>query len=609
MLNRLKMEEKNKLNILPETPEEFLGPQKANFEKKLEDLKIWSSIPMLNYTPLHKLKDCTLVRFRGMIQDMRDPEIYLQKYVVRNSGDASGVRTQEGKYRDILLLNQGEELDCQSSNNQHGERRTLFLISIPAINDWCLQYENGCNQKNIPQEISIEEHERMDIKKRSVSNEKEMDAVPTVSINQDLEMNKRQKMVELKKTCCPILSAEYLLNFPIPGRPSKACMIKIYENFDAFTLNTVVDVVGFLSIDPRLDATNMEVDFENASELQAQHPPPSLIPRLHAIKIHKLPHTNPLLDMRFLSPETVPQDLMTMNVDSVQKELHTLMKLCLFNDALAADYVLSHLISAVYSREFQTIGKLSINVWNLPKQALNDYVKQFYEILELILPASHYLPLSLDVLNENNFLPRKDYDSNKLVSGLLQLAPHTHLVLDETKFQEGEFKPNGVKSLESLANLINNQETKYDFCYYEIDYNVDIPVLVFSEGRSIMVPSDISLPIEIDNDSVKMIDEVMKAARHYLHQHSRLNKFRRYLTMCKLSEFIMNPVDTEMIQNDFVKMRKINSTTSCDDLHILLVLSRLLAIARGKKVLDKESWELAKTMEEQRKQRAMKLPK
>lgn len=103
--------------------------------------------------------------------------------------------------------------------------------------------------------------------------------------------------------------------------------------------------------------------------------------------------------------------------------------------------------------------------------------------------------------------------------------------------------------------------------------------------------------------------ETLKAANHYLSQNSRLEQFRRYLTNAKTSDFTMNPGDTEMIQNDFVEMRKTNSVTSADDLHSLLVLSRLLAIARGKNVLDKESWELAKEMESKRRQRLSELPK
>lgn len=87
---------------------------------------------------------------------------------------------------------------------------------------------------------------------------------------------------------------------------------------------------------------------------------------------------------------------------------------------------------------------------------------------------------------------RKDYETNKLVSGLLQLAPHTHLVLDETRMQQGKLEANGVMGIQSIANLINNQQIKCNFQYYEIDYNVDIPVLILSEGRS-MLPVSTSL--------------------------------------------------------------------------------------------------------------------
>lgn len=117
------------------------------------------------------------------------------------------------------------------------------------------------------------------------------------------------------------------------------------------------------------------------------------------------------------------------------------------------------------------------------------------------------------------------------------------------------------------------------------------------------------MPLKTDAESVQLITETLKAANHYLSQNSRLEQFRRYLTQARTSVFSMNPDDTEMIQNDFVEMRKANSVTNADDLHSLLVLSRLLAIARGKKVLDKESWELAKDMEAKRRQRIADLPK
>ncbi|XP_075160609.1 mini-chromosome maintenance complex-binding protein [Haematobia irritans] len=601
---------------LPSTPEEFVGPKNEEFCKWLKDPNLWSTIPLLNYTPLHELKDYSVVRFRGMIQDMLDPEIYLETYEVKKCGSATEPRIQQGKYRDCLVLGNDEEVNYHANANIQGERRVLFVVSIPGINDWARNYEEMSNKCNVP-EVYQRTSSETSAKKRSAPDEEmetECDKVETIS-DGIVDVHKRQKVDTDSALSKPssssnqaCLGAEYLLNSPIPSRPSKACMVKVYSDFDTFTLNTVIDVVGFLSVDPALDGTTMEVDYDNASELQALNPPPSLIPRLHAIAVHQLPHSNPLLDMRF-GRQGYNDEMDNMNLLSVQKELKTLLKLCLFNDDLAAEYMISHLISTVYSRcELRSIGKFSLNVCNLPKDIVADYTKQLYGILEQILPASHYLPMTLDTMNTAAFVPKKDYETNKLISGLLQLAPHTHLVLDETCMQQGKLEASGVLAIQSVANLINNQQIKCNFQYYEIDYNVDIPILILSEGRS-MLPSDISLPLKTDDESRDLIMETLKAANHYLSQNSRLEQFRRYLTNAKMSTFTLNPDDTEMIQNDFVEMRKIDAVVSADDLHSLLVLSRLLAIARGKEIMDKESWELAKEMESKRRQRLAALPK
>lgn len=83
------------------TPETFLQNQTDNLNL-LETNKVdWKKIPFLNHEKLHEIKDHTLVRFRGMIQDMVDPEIYLEKYLVKAG---SNERIQEGKFRDTLVF-------------------------------------------------------------------------------------------------------------------------------------------------------------------------------------------------------------------------------------------------------------------------------------------------------------------------------------------------------------------------------------------------------------------------------------------------------------------------------------------------------------------------
>ncbi|KAH8411934.1 hypothetical protein KR222_002799 [Zaprionus bogoriensis] len=620
---------------LPATLEQLTALDSGSWQQLLEDPTNWHAIPLLNHTPLHQLRDQGLVRFRGMVQDMMDPEIYLERYELK-SPDGS-TRLQQGKYRDCLRLDKHEQLDYNAASNVHGERRTLFVVSLPGQNDWAKEHEQRCNPQQATA-LPATETVGSGVKRAQEENIMEVDRSEDRS-----NSNKRQCVAAPGKvtaaSCSTVLGSDYLLNSPLPDRPSMACMVKVYEDFDKYTLNSLMDFVGFLSVDPALDVATLDTDamkdVESLSELQAQHPSPFLIPRLHAFGIRCLSHANPLLDRSLQQPvaqvvvaaaaETLPSP------ETLHKDLRMLLKLCLFDDELAAEYMLSHLISTVYSRsEMQSIGKFALNVCNLPKECLQQYTTKLYEVLQLLLPASHYLPLTLDTMNTSAFapkwvthpppkctetkpipcscIPRKDYETNKLVSGLLQLAPHTHLVLDETRLQQGKLEANGVQAIQHLAHLVNNQQLKCDFQYYHIDYNVDIPVLIFSEGRS-MLPSDFVLPLNADAKAVEICEESLQAALHYLQQPARLQQFRSYLTMARTAQFSVSEDLTETIQQHFVEMRRANVKSNADDLHGLLVLSRLLGISRGKQALDKETWHLATEYEAKRRQRLQALPK
>ena len=46
-------------------------------------------------------------------------------------------------------------------------------------------------------------------------------------------------------------------------------------------------------------------------------------------------------------------------------------------------------------------------------------------------------------MNKLRFIPAKDYDANRLTSGILQLPDRVHLVLDEMALQPGQLDVNG----------------------------------------------------------------------------------------------------------------------------------------------------------------------
>jgi len=51
--------------------------------------------------------------------------------------------------------------------------------------------------------------------------------------------------------------------------------------------------------------------------------------------------------------------------------------------------------------------------------------------------------MSLAEMNGRHFTPKKDYTTNCLRAGLLQLSAQTHLLVDETAMQPGQLDANG----------------------------------------------------------------------------------------------------------------------------------------------------------------------
>ena len=53
------------------------------------------------------------------------------------------------------------------------------------------------------------------------------------------------------------------------------------------------------------------------------------------------------------------------------------------------------------------------------------------------------LEMSIENTNGLTLVPKKDYKQNRITSGMLQLAPCTSLVLDETALQQGTLDHKG----------------------------------------------------------------------------------------------------------------------------------------------------------------------
>lgn len=269
----------------------------------------------------------------------------------------------------------------------------MFLVSPPGLNDWAVKAQKE-NSSGLSTDIDNGDHKGS---KRPLQDDEVDKDSSKNDTNRKRSTNERVGQSSESNTG---LSKEYLLNSPIPSRPSKASILKFYDDTSSLVLNDVIEVVGFLSIDASLCFSNLQLDeHENHDEMCAMNPPPSLIPRIHVVTSRKLAHLNPLLyDNEF--------ELDEQQEVNILKDLRMAFTQCLFGDSIAADYLLCHLISTVYVRQNEeTHGQFSLNVTNFPNDQYPDYVRRLYEIIELLLPASHYLPVTLDNLNTLDFVP------------------------------------------------------------------------------------------------------------------------------------------------------------------------------------------------------------
>lgn len=560
------------------------------FNEQLSKPGAIEKVASLNQLANHQLRDGQLAKFRCMVQDMFDPEFYLGNYRVKNLGDGSIVE-RTGRFRDLVNCGPREEL-LDTSEGQTRTRLSYYVVSIPGEAAWISDHHS----KAVVDTAASTSGTAANPLKRSLEDGEEMET----------EMEVAEGEVEAKKAKAengkpeqdstngakPATKSKLGINLPLPNPNGKAAIIKLYDIAEGdIKLNDMIEVVGIVSLDPSM--ASGEEDEDGFSSLPSL-PPPSLVPRLHVLTHRILPHPNPLP----LEPISDPC--------ATRQELLAILTECLLGDKLAAEYLLAHLVSSVYLRkDVLVLGKFSLNLHNMTGH--DNLPRRLATILSLLTSASHFLPLSREHLDTTSFLPKKDFEANRLVSGMLQLAKGTHLIVDETAMTDGQLTAQGLANLTALGNVITWQRAEYDFKFQKLEYDTDVPCLVLSEGRS-MLPSDLQLMLKPDcKASVDVITEKYSGVGSYL-TAAILTKLRTFLTHCRQATFNLTEDMMKAVQGDFVAMRQAAGGITVEDFHTLLVLARLVAKGHGRSSLLEEDWEKAKAMEVERRARVASLP-
>ncbi|XP_034040534.1 mini-chromosome maintenance complex-binding protein [Thalassophryne amazonica] len=575
------------------------------FKDKLKQKNAHTWVPSLNDVPLHYLKPNSLVKFRCLIQDMFDPEFYMGVYETVDPSTKATVQ-HCGKYKDVTECG----VDWNSRSTVTAERQTFYCVPVPGENAWVKESYASCSQARVVPSTSYAPSRH----KRSYEEDEDMDTQPQKQRDthtgalSSAEQHGDCKRQETEAPTGQMTAASHLdLNFPLPGEKGPSCLIKVYEEGDSFKLNDALEVYGILSVSTAFSALADEKEassssllepaecMETVEEQRVHSPPASLVPRLHMIYAKPLLHNNPLLAAATVDHSGVPESLTPREMASVREELLTYLTHVLLGDALAAEYLILHLISSVYARrDVLPLGKFTLNLSGCP--GVSSYTERLYQIIQQLVPSSCYLSMSLQNMNQLRLVPKKDYAANRLLSGVLQLSRNTSLFLDETQLEQGQLDTTGVQNITALGDLISWQKVDYDFNYHKMEFPCNINVLIASEGRSLL-PSDCQVHLQ-PHLGTAHLDEYLSGIHMHPQTSSQLNKFRVYLSVARLLDYRITDEVTKSVEDDFVEMRKDNpQSISAEDLHHLLVVARLLSVSLGETSLTRDCWLRTKHME------------
>ncbi|GAM18325.1 hypothetical protein SAMD00019534_015000 [Acytostelium subglobosum LB1] len=578
----------------------------AHFKQLLANDELYRTVPLITSIAESDANIGRLVRVRCMVQDIFDPQYYLGLYRLKNRS-TNQLRYDTGAFKNgNISMEPGEEFD-QSFNDVTFERNMYYCVPVPCTNKWTnkltLSTPKSTSVSTPPNKNKrpLEDYDNDDEVDMETQKKVEDSAVPSkhikVAQQQQEEECMYEKDTDLKK----------IQNFPLPMDPNivnqSPFVVMVYDvnSQNYLKMNEIVEFVGVVSkfSVPETHTTPSELDklmpMMDIVDDQTATIPESIAPRLHAISYRvldqymyptqtQLPFSNAQQQQR---PPQPPQQ----ELQQTRRELVQYIQQHLLGDQLAAEYLLCHLLSKVYLKTAGLIlGNFPLNLL-LPENLDNSLPEEINKLVASLVVRSHMLAVTVDNLNDGDLIPYKDYDKNRIVSGLLQLPKNTHLIVNETCLAEGQLYKQGVRNLSALKDIVLNQKVEYDFKYHPIEVDTDIQMLILSHGKSltpglcqvVMVPDQESM-----NDGLK-VDEMM------------LDKFRTYLnSLMNWKLEASSETVTKMIEEDFVSTRQKDESTPQEIFHYWLTTARLLAISFGENQITTERWLFMKELERKR---------
>jgi len=323
--------------------------------------------------------------------------------------------------------------------------------------------------------------------------------------------------------------------FPIPGVPHVGVQVKRYNAAtEALKAADILTFVGILTFEP------LHFELEVSKE----------VPTLHVLFSQPLPPT--------LIPRTYPAENST---SALREELISwIAEEALGGDRDAAEWVLLTSIARTQSRS-SSIFPPSLTLSRFVAPKLPTAIPTLSYVLAELLPISLTLPLSLDTLNQENFIPESRQED--LHSGFLQVAPGTSILVTEGGICVGNLVEKGIMNLQAMQNVMTSQTIAYIFPFSKFLFQTDTTFVVLTEGRkSAFFKTSVTVPLR-ENISA----DLYKGREHVnLPPAGKLAAFRALVGGAKAGNVQVRESMSEHIQENFVQERQQNGSMTSEDL-------------------------------------------
>ncbi|KAJ2844827.1 hypothetical protein J3B02_004852, partial [Coemansia erecta] len=273
------------------------------------------------------------------------------------------------------------------------------------------------------------------------------------------------------------------------------------------------------------------------------------------------------------------------------------------------------------------VGKLSLNLIGFPA-AVNKHdkseakedattkpvfaldnpaTKRIGDALAQLVPRCVEIPFALKLLNNTSFVPNAE--TGDLRAGVLQLAPGTQAVCDETCLQEGTLGERGVRNLHALQTAILEQAVTYMYPFQPIEMAANLRILVLSTGKSILHNDcDLYLAESASQLLQKINGDDGSAGEPKSLDPMHSEQIRQYLEAARHLDFSVPKDVSDRISEEYAQMRRRahernEKMVSQAELALTVTVARLVSISKGESELSWDSWAEACALEASRNER------